>query len=84
MPRITEAAALAALTEEQIFHAAAKILAKRRRLAGTGRGGRPRDLSKPRCPCGQNTLRRAAKLAFKCCRAAGIDRAALKHSFQTK
>jgi hypothetical protein len=34
------------------------------------RGGRPRS-HKERCPCGANTLRRAKRRGFDCCRKAG-------------
>jgi hypothetical protein len=34
--------------------------------------GRPVDATKPRCPCGANSLRRAQGMYFNCCKRAGV------------
>jgi len=34
-------------------------------------GGRPRS-DAPRCPCGENTLKRAKARGFACCKKAGL------------
>jgi len=55
--------------EGAILRAAGRITAGRRT---SNNGGRPRSTTAPRCPCGANTLRRAARLCMRCCREAKI------------
>lgn len=49
---------------------AAKVLRDLRKHVGWPKG-KPRS-SDPRCRCGANTLKRAEKRGFACCRQAGI------------
>lgn len=49
--------------------------ARRRTKSGGHNGGRPPGSvsNKPRCPCGANTLARAAARCWKCCEQAGLS-----------
>jgi hypothetical protein len=49
----------------------ASINSTLRRTFNSG-GGRPRDESAERCPCGKNTMARAILRRFDCCRKAGV------------